>query len=97
MDLRFIALFLQILHLLEGLRGIWSYRLQARWLPGRLRQLIRLLDAPGLDQNAQYSQEWETDQLLQFCMHNFIFYFYLGLYGKIFDQNMPLLEGVNIK
>ena len=48
--------------------------------------------------NIQYSQEWEIDQLLQFCRCNSIFLIFAWFcYGKIFDQHMPLLEGVNIK
>ena len=46
----------------------------------------------------QYCQELEIDQLLQFYVHNFIFLlFALVFKGKIFNQNMPLLEGVHLK
>ena len=40
-----------------------------------------------------YCQEWEIDQLLQYCMHLFFSDFCLGFQSKIFNQNMPLLEG----
>ena len=46
---------------------------------------------------ASYSKAMEIRQLLYFCARISFFIFAYGFRSKIFDQDMPLLEGVNIK
>ena len=44
-----------------------------------------------------YCQEWEMDQLLQFCMHNFIFWCLLSFSRQNIWSKYAPLEGISIK
>ena len=45
----------------------------------------------------EYCQEWEIDQLLQFCMHNFIFLIFAVVFKAKYSTNIcPILEGVKM-